>query len=108
MKKIDESTKILALTECLLLWDYIAEHGCRKKESIIKLYEAQRLEKYTYHADCPLCDRLGCNLCPWIGEGVMRCCESGSPYVDFCFASGVAQRKAAGRAMLRFLKEIEL
>ena len=110
MKKPDEATKILALTECLLLWDYIAEHGCTKIEAIRALHKDGKLAKRDYNYLCPFCDRLrvsdNCSQCLWPGAGYMRCCDAGSPFLLFCFFH--VERKAAGRAMLRFLEALHV
>ena len=110
--KIDEATKILALTECLLLWDYIAEHGCTKSEAICDLHEAGVLEKDVYRQSCPLCDRLRdekghCTQCIWPGKGDLRCCD-GPPFIDYFRSLYADERKKVGRAMLKFLEAIDV
>ena len=118
MKKIDETTKILALTECMLIWDYIAEHGCLKHTAIYKLHEAGALHKYDYAGGCPFCEAAKeeyvarntgsvCSYCIWPGSTPGRC--MGSPaYHKYERAKTVGEHQAAGRAMLKFLEEIRI
>ena len=108
---MDEATKILALTESLLIWDYIAEHGCRKYTAIEHLYAAGAIWKADYLGGCPFCDCFarygGCGVCLWPGISSGRCLGSRA-YQKYERAESIKENQAAGRAMLRFLGGIEI
>ena len=74
---MDDATKILAMTECLILWDYLAETGLKdKKIAIRQLHREFKLSRSEYYSGCPFCEYLrdrggedmGCKDCLWPGE----------------------------------------
>ena len=89
--------KILAMVECLILWDRIAEKGhWSKKIAIKELYKEGKLSQREYSGDCPFCEYLRdlgkreCADCLWpkrlfLGaEHDLRCLkDSKSEYGDW-------------------------
>jgi hypothetical protein len=99
-----EELKILARTECLLVWDRISRLKKSDlentgdfeyvKENIIKeLYNNKQVVYSTYESSCPFCEYLrdlgkeDCIKCLWPGEGHLpecyiyaRCTDLDSPF----------------------------
>jgi len=118
---MDEETKILAMTECLVLWDYLAKTGEPYKFiAISELHKNGKLASSGYgEFDCPLCFRLrkstldgdcGCGDCHWPGEKESykaKCEQAGSPFNDWRFSHNTRQRKSAAKKVLELLLSIE-
>ena len=89
-----QSTQIFALTEALVLWDYIATTGATyKKGAVQALYEKGQLSRKVYASSCPLCEFLFlwqgrvCTYCVWPGSSRQktRCIHGeNSPYEKWC------------------------
>jgi len=87
---MDEATKIIALTECLLIWDRAAETDGDKRAAARVLFGEGKIAKQFYLHGCPFCDYLGvvyamnhidCSQCLWPGAGDYRCEQDHkSPY----------------------------
>ncbi len=118
-----EERQNLALTECLILWDYLAENPLVEKETAVsRLYEQGMLSQSAYQFGCPFCEYLRrlhlpydeeCSQCLWPGrkESNKRCDDIGSPYCDWRnavhFRIPIKAKKAA-KEVLALLKRIEI
>lgn len=119
-----DDIKVLAHTECLILWDRLAETGSRRKiEAIRILHEKGMLALRTYRNICPFCEYFQryrgtnnvCENCLWPkGGAVTHYCEwaKGSLYnVWFAAINDPAatrtERRKAARDVLNMLKAIE-
>jgi len=120
--KINEETKILALTECCILWDRLAETGSSSKGWIINdLWVEGKLWKHVYNYKCPFCEYLrneddeadiaGCQECLWPGDKNQRIrCQHGSTnlFRKWMNASEEEETKRAARNILNMLLKIEI
>ncbi len=116
MKKPSEETKILAHTECLLVWDRTIRTGC-KETSIERLFREGKISLKEYIYDCPFCEYLrnndtfeelyDCDNCIWPGSGFIRCTSPGSPFSKWIDAWGESEKTKAAKAMLKFLLELD-
>jgi hypothetical protein len=90
MKMKLQDLQILARTECMILWDRLAETGDNNKYDVIaNLYiESKLLDDY-YDCNCPFCEYLRndndtyqCINCIWPGfkTSPVRCELSDSPF----------------------------
>ena len=117
---MDDTTKILAMTECLILWDYLAETGdLSKLMAIEKLYKDGKLSCGKYMCDCPFCSYLrclesdghGCESCLWPVTGgpdyVLYCERDGSPYRKWLLSRTKEDKTSAAVEVLRLLESIE-
>ena len=103
---MDDATKILAMTECLILWDYLAETGEESKfVAMARLFNSGRLAQDSYgELNCPLCERL------WFGgpNGFLAKCEAaGNPFDTWRLSKISSERKAAAKKVLELLESIE-
>lgn len=92
-----EETKILAMVECLLVWDWLSERNFKpaaswvplegyKWQAISALYAEEKLHKGRYYNACPFCDafNMACARCLWRTTGLhMHCFSEGSPFVKW-------------------------
>ena len=107
---MDDATKILAMTECLILWDYLAETGEDNKTRALRhLHHNKLISLADYDSSCPLCHYLRCQYCVWPRyDNYYRCCSKKSPYIEWEERScGVPARKAAALKVLNLLLSIE-
>ena len=118
---MDDATEILAMTECLILWDYLAETGEESKfVAINRLFDDSKLAQDSYGEwHCPLCfhlrvspwdDGYGCKDCLWPGkpDALSAKCEAyGSPFNTWRFSTLRAERKAAAKRVLELLESVE-
>ena len=109
------------MTECLILWDYLAETGEPSKLiAIHKLHRDGKLSCTNYgEFNCPLClylrgdtdgDDSGCYDCLWPGEYNPYCakCElPNSPFNEWRFADEKSEYKTAAEKVLDLLLSIE-
>jgi len=87
-----DELRILARTECLILWDELARTGSRSKlDTIRALHRIGRLSLDRYGCDCPLCEflredgKLSCENCIWPGDKrkTARCIRYNSPFYEW-------------------------
>ncbi len=104
-----DEKQILAMTETLILWDYLAETGERFKfEATEYLHSKNVLEKASYNGGCPLCDRLQCKACVWPHYAdENRCLSEESPYFEWTCSPTIEDRKSAAKKVLNLLLSIE-
>lgn len=110
---------ILAMAEAMTLWDRLAETGEHDKaRTIDALFSEGKLHKpYTgYQNGCPLCEEfrpgMDCSECPWpaaAGDdiGNEKCCNWGSPFIEWSECCNSEARKAAAKKVLALLESIE-
>ena len=81
-----EERKILAMVECMLLWDLLASGKFLfKQDAIDYLFENESINEDIYDAACPFCEYLydnkrHCYSCLWPGMGASRCTDPDSPF----------------------------
>ncbi len=122
----EDEVKILAMTECLILWDYLAETGeDSKSRAALYLYENNKLSMGEYNHGCPLCEYIrhtdglndidlgeGCQKCLWPKDQyytayTIPCVHRKSPFRAWQGARTPAARKAAAKEVLNMLLAIE-
>lgn len=122
MNKPSEATKILAMTECLLIWDRLAETGSQLKQLVINdLYQEKKIHTNDYISDCPFCDCLrncaescfsknACKHCLWPGYRFeeMRCCDYDSEYYTWVNTKKISKRKIKAKKVLEMLLNIQM
>lgn len=107
-RPMKDETKILALTECLILWDYLAETGAPDKHDAVRdLHVSQKLSRPGYKASCPFCHYFGeCNNCLWLATSGEVCTDH--LFTEWLIARGRKTRKKAAKKVLDFLLTIEI
>lgn len=86
-----EETQILAMVECLLVWDWLSKRDFQKthntkpykKIAINALYKDRVIHKNHYTEACPFCDAFNfdCDSCLWKNPHyIIGCCASDSPW----------------------------
>ena len=112
----NDERKILARTECLLLWDRLAETGENlKHRAIIHLHQEGVLSRIEYLCGCPLCEYLfnsdsntHCECCFWPGTDMDRCLNLGSPYREWDNATTNEARSAWAKKVFDLIYAIEI
>lgn len=104
-----EETRILAMVECMLVWDRLAESGQYSKSGAIKVLRKNgNLLHDMYVNACPFCDYFDdCSICLWPGRGETRCVADGL-YIRWCFSLTRSERRKAARKILNMLKNIPM
>ena len=118
-----KSLEILARTESLILWDYLAETGERSKRGAInKLYSERKLSENEYYFNCPFCEYLrhrstgidydqGCGNCIWPGAQagpVIACNLKRSPLMKWSYARTESEHKQAAKEVFDLIWDIEI
>lgn len=106
--------EILAMVECMLLWDRLSQTGIKNKYDTIRdLYKEGKLSSIDYKCDCPFCDYLdSCDKCLWPiksnGAGDLRCIVD-SLYIQWDdFSLTIKERKKAARKVFNMLLKIKM
>ena len=94
--------EILAMVECMLLWNRLSETGIRNKHDTIRdLYKEGKLSSINYRSNCPFCEYLDrCDKCLWPVKSNDTCvlrCVIDSLYIQWDDSLTKKERKKAAR-----------
>lgn len=104
--------EIVAMVECMLIWDRLAETGEDDKIDVIDyLYENGLIHKITYKSSCPFCDFYkDCSKCRWPRYKThpgTQCLRKYSYYANWCASKCPQDRKHWSKKILNMLMEID-